>query len=137
MHLHPQAHGSHSFLIPIFDVSVLISLHHLLHHFCLKPHHFPIKYDTLAFSPKSRKPLKTLHFSAFSEVLKRSKHKLNKFLLVCFHNQPPIVIGLYAIFISFTLRDFPICVSFLGCSSERKHQISHLYYHKTLNFSTI
>ena len=72
MHLHPQAHGSHSFPIPIFDVSVPISLHHLLHHFCLKLHHFPINYDTLAFLPKSRKPLKTLHSSAFSEVLKEA-----------------------------------------------------------------
>ena len=62
MHSPPQAHGSHSLLIPIFDVSVSISLHHLLHHFCLKLHHFPIKYDNFAFPPKSRKPLKTLYF---------------------------------------------------------------------------
>ena len=59
MHLHPQAHGSHSLLILIFDISVPISLHHLLHHFCLKLHHFPINYDTFVFLPKSRKPLKT------------------------------------------------------------------------------
>ena len=84
-HLHPQAHGSHSFLIPIFDVSVLISLHHLLHHFCLKLHRFPIKYDIFAFLPKVRKPLKTLMFQAFLEVWKSSKHKFNKLALVCFH----------------------------------------------------
>ena len=77
--------GFHSFPIPIFDVSASISLHHLLHHFCLKLHHFPINYDTSALSPKSRKPLKTLTFQAFSEVLKSCKHKFNKFLLVCFH----------------------------------------------------
>ena len=61
--------------------STFVLLHHLLHHFCLKLHHFPIKYDTSAFPPKSRKPLKTLTFQAFPEVLKSCKHKFNKSLL--------------------------------------------------------
>ena len=105
MHLHPQAHGFHSFPIPIFDVSVqfhYVSLHHLLHHFCLKLHHFPIKYDTFAFSSKVRNPLKTLVFQAFPEVLKSCKHKFNKFLLVCFHCLlTSCIYGLFSLFYFF------------------------------------
>ena len=84
-HLPPQAHGVPFISYPDIRCLHPISLHHLLHHFCLKLHHFPIKYDTFAFSPKVHKSLKTLVFQAFPKVLKRSKHKFNKLLLICFH----------------------------------------------------
>lgn len=38
---------------------------------------------------------------------------------------------------SLPLRDFPICASFLGCSFEKKPQISLSYYHKTFILSTV
>ena len=53
--------------------------YNLLHHLRVKLHQFAINNDTSVFLAKVRKPLRILDFSAFQEVWKSSKQKLDKF----------------------------------------------------------
>ena len=80
--------------------------YNLLHHFGVKLHQFAINYDTSVFLSKVCKPLKTLDFSAFQEVRKSSKHKLYKFLLVCFHPmKSSFIYGLFSHYFSYYIQN--------------------------------
>ena len=146
----PSCHSYSFYMIPPSVSNILTVqihrnlLHTLLHTFCIKLWSFTIIYTTLAYAQisrqltrKSRKIKRSSHFQDFQEFHRKAPaYKFDKFLLVCFHCLlTSYIYGLSAVF-SFLRNGLPHHFAHFP-NSLPTHQISRLYYHKTLNYSTI